>query len=551
MEARSALKSIVALEFRSLAGFCILASTVAYTWAGGRSLSTREVLATHSHTSEENALSSILIHAQQLITEGKLAQAREVLSLGLRQYPHEATLFNFAGVVDAEQNDSRAAERNFRKAILESPAYAGAYLNLGRLYQSEIGKRPGAISEAVRTYQRLLEIDPSSVTAVYQLASLQMQEGDFQASLESLLKLRARAAGRPEVLAIRCADLAVLGKKGNAEAAARRLLASSELNETDILAVIPVLSAHRQEGIAIELLEGLKQRHLASSKTLSALGTVKAKAGRLNEARSALEQVFMLDPHSVWPLLQLARLANQQRDYRAALGYLAHARALQPENASVHFFFGMVCVEADLHQEAYESLKRAVALDPLNPYYNYALGAVCAQREDAGEAIPYFKRYCALKPRDPRGKLALGEAFYYSHHLDSARTELLQIVNEKTTSAGANYFLGRIANDLGKWSEGAQYLERAIRQDAGYADAYAVLGNIYLSEKNYGHAGKVLRHALEIDPDNYLANIKLTVLYERTKDPRAEAQSQRLAQVRKDREQRLRSFLRTIRVAPY
>jgi tetratricopeptide (TPR) repeat protein len=551
MEAGSALKSIVALALRSLVGLCILASTVAYTRAGGRLPSTGEVLSTHGHTSEENALASILIHAQQLIRQGKLAQAREVLSQGLQQYPHEATLLNFAGVVDAEENDSRAAEQNFRKAILESPDYAGAYLNLGRLYQTEIGKWPGALSEAVGTYQRLVEIDPSSVTAAFQLASLQMQESDFQASLESLLKLRAPAAGRPEVLAIRCADLAGLGQKDNAEADARRLLASSELNEADILAIIPVLSAHHQEGIAIELLEGLKHRHLASSKTLSALGTVDAKAGRLNQARSAMEQVFMLDPHSVWPLLQLAQLANQQRDYRAALGYLAHARALQPENASIHFFFGMVCVEADLHQEAYESLKRAVALDPRNPYYNYALGAICAQREDASEAIPYFKRYCALKPRDPRGKLALGEAFYYSHNLDSARTELLQTVNEQTTSAGANYFLGRIANDLGEWSEGAQYLERAILQDPGYADAYAVLGNIYLSEKNYGHAGKVLRHALEIDPDNYLANIKLTVLYERTKDPRAEAQSQRLAQVRKDREERVKSFLRTIRVAPY
>jgi hypothetical protein len=53
MEAGSAVKSIVALAFRSLVGLCILASTGAHTWAGGRSPSTREVLATHGHTSED------------------------------------------------------------------------------------------------------------------------------------------------------------------------------------------------------------------------------------------------------------------------------------------------------------------------------------------------------------------------------------------------------------------------------------------------------------------------------------------------------------------
>jgi tetratricopeptide (TPR) repeat protein len=543
--------ALPALAIGVLAGLCILTWTADHTWADGRSQSTGEGLATHSNASGRNALASILTRAQQLIREGKLVRAREVLSQGLKQYPDNATLLNFVGVLDAEENDTRGAEENFRKAILQSPEYAGAYLNLGRLYQTEIGKRPGALSQAVGTYQKLLEVDPGNVTAVYQLASLQVQEGDVQASLETLRKLPARAVREPGILAIRCADLAALGQKQNTQVEARRLLASSGLSEAVVLPVIPVLSAHHQEAVAIELLEGLKERHLASSKTLSALGLLEAKVGLPNQARSALEHASISDPHSVSPLLQLARLANQHQDYRAALGYLAHARALEPENASIQFFFGMVCVEADLHQEAYESLKKAVAIDPRNPYYNYALGAVCTEREDASEAIPYFKRYCALKPEDPRGKFALGAALYYSHDLDSARTELLQITNEKATSVGANYFLGRIASDLGDWSEGKQYIERAIRQDPGYAEAYAILGNIYLNERDYSRAAEVLRHALEIEPDNYLANLKLTVLYERTKDPRAEAQSEHFARVRKDQQQRVRLFLRTIQVVPY
>src|SRR6266540_2971235 len=75
-------------------------------------------------------------------------------------------------------------------------------------------------------------------------------------------------------------------------------------------------------------------------------------------------------------LEHLARVAHKERDYRGALGYLAHARDLKAGDARIHFFFGMVCVDLDLGVEAYNSLKEAVRLEPDNPAFNYALGAV-------------------------------------------------------------------------------------------------------------------------------------------------------------------------------
>ena len=66
-------------------------------------------------------------------------------------------------------------------------------------------------------------------------------------------------------------------------------------------------------------------------------------------------------------LMDLAGTAVKQKDYQGALGYLAHARSLEPNNATVHFLFGMVCVEENLVREAYESMKKAVELDPDNP----------------------------------------------------------------------------------------------------------------------------------------------------------------------------------------
>jgi hypothetical protein len=47
--------------------------------------------------------------------------------------------------------------------------------------------------------------------------------------------------------------------------------------------------------------------------------------------------------------------------------------ALQPNNGSIHFFWGIVCIEQILAEGAYQALKKAATLDPNNPYYNYAI----------------------------------------------------------------------------------------------------------------------------------------------------------------------------------
>lgn len=94
------------------------------------------------------------------------------------------------------------------------------------------------------------------------------------------------------------------------------------------------------------------------------------------------------------------------------------------------------------------------------------------------------------------------------------------------------------------------FLSRAIRDEPGYADAYAALGMVLLDEKNYAASSQALNRALALQPDNYLANLDLTVLYLRTKDPRAASQKKRLASVSKEREERAKLFLRKIRVVP-
>src|SRR2546426_2291662 len=498
------------------------------------------------------SLAETLAHAQQLIERRDLAAARSELTGALGVYPRDPGLRNLLGVVEAQQGDYRKAEADFKIAIAAAGArFTGAYLNLGRLYQENAAKDPRASEKGLEIYRRLLDFEPGNVEATYQSAVLLGHLGSFQASLDQLSRLPAEDQQRAQALSVRCADYAGLGETARAEGAAARLLAREDLAEADVLSILPVLESHKRGDLEGRLLEGLAERKLASPGALSRLGLLYERRGQLDRARETLERVAELEPNSVPTLLELARVASRQKDNKGALGYLAHARDIEPANASVHFFFGMVSVEENLAQEAYTSLKKAVSLDPANAYYNYALGAVAVGRDDPREAVPYFQKYCELKPQDPRGRFALGAAYFYSHDYERARQKLRAAARAPGTASGAHFFLGRIANQEGNSTEAVRELRLALEGDPNYADAHAELGRVRLNRKEHSLAEKELLRALDIDPNNYTANLNLMILYQRTKDPRAEAQAGRFEEVKKRRAERAKEFLRTIEVRPY
>jgi len=497
-----------------------------------------------------SSTADLIKRAQQLIQQGKFPEAQSELEEAIKQFPKEAGLYDLLGVVEAQEKNYRAAEASFARAIELDGRLAGAHLNLGRLYQENPDKLDRAAEKALKIYEHLLAFDPKNTEANYQSAVLLERRGAFRSSLERLAHLPEEARNRPQALAVRVADFIGLGDHRQADQASGRLLASPELSEADVLLALPELARGKQDALAIRLLEGIAGRGLASPGSMYQLGVLYERGAQYDQARQALEKAATAKLNSAQPLIELARVANSQQDYRAALGYLAHARDLEPANASVHFFFGMVCVELNLAQEADASLQRAVQLNPQNPYYNYALGAVAAERDDPREALPYIRKYCELKPRDPRGRFALGAAYYYSRDYDAAAKELRAVAGLSRTAAGAHYFLGRIAVQEGRLPEAVNELEKALKQNPRYADALAELGHVRLNQKEYQRAEEALVRAIQIDSDNYTANFNLMVLYQRTTNSRAEAQAKRFDEVRKKREERAKEFLRTIEVRP-
>jgi tetratricopeptide (TPR) repeat protein len=437
------------------------------------------------HARRTDAPAQLVEELAALLDRGQLTPAKAQVEEALRRYPSNAALHNIAGAIEAQLGAYRDAERHFRAAISADPRIAPAYLNLGRLYQEHAKEDPDAPQKALAVYREWLTVDPANAEALFQAAYLSAGAGDWTTS----------------------------------RAFIRRLLAGPHAKEP------------------------------GASESLRQLGVVYASEGQFDGARELLEGAMRSAGAANAPLLlDLARVAYKQQDFKGALGYLAHARDLDPGNAQVHFFFGIACIELNLGSEAYESLKKAVTLAPDNAYVNYALGAVSIHRREASEAVPYFEAYLRLKPNDPRGRFALGAARFYSNDFDRARSDLEQAARSAETAAGAHYFLGKIARQLNQLDTAREEIGRALQANPNYADALAELGLLQTRSGEYEAAEQSLAKALAGDPENYFATFNLAALYARTRDPRREAQADRLAALQQKRAVAAQEFLRIIQV---
>ena len=488
---------------------------------------------------------------QKLIQEHNLGEANRQLKEAQKEYPADAGFDNLLGIVEAQQGDYAAAEISFTQAVKRDPKFTGAYLNLGRLYQEHAALGPQARSKALDVYKRVLQYEPANSEAHYQSAVLLLQEGQYQRSLEHLSRLLAETQRSAQALSVACADYAGLGNRHGADDAAAWLTATPDFSELDAEQALPGLRAGKRDDLIVSLLENLQNRQPLSPALQHALASAYERTNKLVEARAAFEKCFAAENTSVDLLVELARVAQEQKDYQGALGYLAHARDLEPNNARLHYYFGVVCVNLNLIAEAQTSFERAVKIEPENPDYNYAMGAASAFRQDPAEAVPYFEKFLRLRPQDPRGKLAMGAALFRAKDYDAAMPWLKQSAAIAETGARAHYYLGAIALQQGQLGEASLQLQEALKAKPDYADALAELGNYYLIRKDYEQAAQQIQHALKVEPDHYAANFYLLTLYTRTKDQRQEAQAKRFEELKRLLAEKTQEFLRIVQVRPF
>ncbi len=397
----------------------------------------------------------------------------------------------------------------------------------------------------------MLRLLPADGEARFSLAGLYEREKKYRDSIHELERLPADEIARPQAQVLLCADLAALGRFEDAQQAARRAVNSTEFAAADVRWLLPRLASPEAAPLVASFVEALVRRGEASMEERRRLVSAYESLGHWKDARAVLEALAIDEPRNPDHLFELARVAYRQRDFESGLGYLGHARDLVPQDARVHFLFGMMLVDLNLPFEARRSLEKAVELAPDNPDYRFALGSVILRFQGPSAAIECFQKYLLAHPGDARGRFALGVAFFQTSDFEAAAKLMRDVLAEPATQAGAAYYLGRMAHLDQQLDDAASLLERSIRAFPSFAQAYTELARVRLDQGRETDARAALARALKLEPDDFQANSLLLMFYRRAHDPRATALAVRLRQLDERRSKESELMLRGIEVKPY
>jgi tetratricopeptide (TPR) repeat protein len=499
---------------------------------------------------QSSDLTGALLSIQDAIEANDLPAASRLIETSLRRHPAEGGLLNLRGIVHARREELPEARKDFAEAVRLSPQLVPAWQNLARACQLEAEQYRSTPSCAIDSWQHVLRFKPGDAEAHGSLALLYQKQGKFAESLHEIATLPADDRSRSRSVAMRCLDLCALGRVEEAKTAASGLAGRSDFSESDLDGLEGALDSPSSAPVVVVLIEGLDSRRTASLASLQRLAVAYERLQRPSDARKTLERVAILDPNNTAHLLELARLADAAKDFEGALGYLAHARDLAPNNPQIHFLFAITAAEMDLPIEARRSLQRALALDAENPAYNYAMGSVILATHDAASAADYFQKFVKAKPADPRGHYALGIAYFASGDYDHAKQEMQSVESDPKITGRANYFLGRIARIEGDLETATEHLRKSMSVLPSFSESHTELARVYMLQRNLDGAKAELSQALRLDPQSFQGNNQLLVLYRRTHDARAEQQAELLKKLDEDRSKRAELMLRTIEVRP-
>lgn len=197
-------------------------------------------------------------------------------------------------------------------------------------------------------------------------------------------------------------------------------------------------------------------------------------------------------------LLAVAQVARRAGDGVLARRALNEARALFPDDPSVHFAFGQDCLLADDIDRAREAFARVVELDPTNvrAWINY--GATCGEADLAGEAERALERALELDPSSRDATSNLGVLRRESGRLDEAERLFRRVLALDPGFIFGYYNLAHCLFLEGRFAESAEQYRAGLKRDpAKTANQNARLAWALLANGERAEAKRELGRALD------------------------------------------------------
>ncbi len=381
----------------------------------------------------------VLNHVRERDANAALAAARQLT----QDHADQPGAYDLLGIIQISQGDVDAASANFEKSLSLNPNGV-----MAQRYLAEIDESKGDLESAESRYKSLLVVEPDAVWAIYGLGRIAFRNEDFDSAVSSF---RRASNARPDNPVFRLGLARAEVRTGNSARAIRTL-------EQDPEATM----AHTPSAIL--------------------LGTLKARAGEIDDALDIARQLQEREPQSPSPYAMEGEIHIIDRDLNSANS--AYDNALQRGLARSHVLRSYR-IKRQLDVAGVEQpLLDYLEVRPLDSEVRLTLADYYGSVGRTQESIDIYEQVVNAEPTNP---FALNNLAWAYHESGDARAlDLARRARDAMPLNGSIVdTLGWILTESGSVEEGEAILREAVELSNGkseiryhHAVALQKMGNV-------------------------------------------------------------------------
>jgi tetratricopeptide (TPR) repeat protein len=319
----------------------------------------------------------------------------------------------------------------------------------------------GRWEAAAGEYQKILKIDPRSVSALNALGALSVRQGNFKEGISyyhQALKIKPQEFGTNLNLGI------ALIKMQDYKAAASALEKAVEIDPSsfqgqELLGVALIGQDEYAQAIPpLEKAMALEPRDLGSNYLL-----IRAyiETKQFEKAINGFERLEELDPGSPWVRILRGQAYDGLGSYQKALAEFEEAKKQLPADATVRFSLGFMCWKLRHYDEAISELREALRLDRRFVQAKYYLADTYLADMKPELALPILQDLVREWPKDYRSRVDLAKALDKLGRYQEAVPQFQEAIRLDPTHPEPHYLLGRTYQKLKRMDDFRRELELA------------------------------------------------------------------------------------------
>jgi putative PEP-CTERM system TPR-repeat lipoprotein len=240
----------------------------------------------------------------------------------LKTHPERTDLHAELTKIYLAMGKSSEAEAHARRIIEREPEKAAGYLMLASVHEGR-----HEIEKAIETLRRAQAVADAKLPMM--LGRLYALRKDYPAAFTAYKKAESLKSGHVSALFEQAATLQQMGKKAEAMAGYRRVLAVAQ-DHVPALNNLAYLSIENGGNLQSALQYAVRAYSLLprSGEVQDTLGLVFLKSGKINEGLKTLKQAAMLAPDNPSIYYHLALALKEHKEPEAAAGYLQKSISL-------------------------------------------------------------------------------------------------------------------------------------------------------------------------------------------------------------------------------